>query len=245
MKKGPYYYNYMRISTKEERGLQKYTRQEKAIESYAKKNNIDFLMSFREDISGKNFEDRTEWNKLERIVQPGDTIVFKDISRFSREAENGYKMYMQLYRNDINMVFLDNQTLSTDYIREMLDNAEKQEIITKTILDAMVKILLITELARCEKERLTISQRTRDGIAARRIEAAEQGIEWHIGRRPGQLMKMTTELRDDIERYITDRTVKSGEIMHKYNICYNTLKKYANIVRNEKKIQSQVFGRRQ
>ena len=34
------YFSYMRISTKEERALQKYSRQEKALEKYAKENNV-------------------------------------------------------------------------------------------------------------------------------------------------------------------------------------------------------------
>ena len=33
-------YSYMRISTDEERGLQKFTRQESALQRYAKENNI-------------------------------------------------------------------------------------------------------------------------------------------------------------------------------------------------------------
>ena len=41
------------------------------------------------------------WNKLENIIQKGDTIVFKEISRFTREAENGYKKYMELMQKGI------------------------------------------------------------------------------------------------------------------------------------------------
>ena len=48
----------MRISTKEERGKQKYTRQESALEKYAREEGINYLLEFKEDVSGKNFEDR-------------------------------------------------------------------------------------------------------------------------------------------------------------------------------------------
>ena len=80
-------YSYMRISTSEERDLQKFTRQESALQRYAKENNIEYLLEFREDKSGKNFTERKQWQKLESMVQSGDTIVFKDICRFAREAE--------------------------------------------------------------------------------------------------------------------------------------------------------------
>lgn len=83
-------YSYMRISTSEERDLQKFTRQESALQRYAKENDIEYLLEFREDKSGKNFTERKQWQKLESIVQPGDMIIFKDICRFTREAEQGY-----------------------------------------------------------------------------------------------------------------------------------------------------------
>ncbi len=76
-------YRYMRISTSEERDLQKFTRQESALQRYAKENDIKYLLEFREDKSGKNFTERKQWQKLESIVQPGDMIVFKDICRFT------------------------------------------------------------------------------------------------------------------------------------------------------------------
>ena len=83
-------YSYMRISTSEERDLQKFIRQESALQRYARENDIEYLLEFREDKSGKNFTERKQWQKLESIVQPGDMIIFKDICRFTREAEQGY-----------------------------------------------------------------------------------------------------------------------------------------------------------
>lgn len=68
---------YMRISTQEERKKQKYTRQEWALEKYAKEHNIEYLLTFKEDVSGKNFIDRKQWNSLERLLRSGDTIVLK------------------------------------------------------------------------------------------------------------------------------------------------------------------------
>ena len=118
------YFSYMRISTKEERGKQKFSRQEVALEKYAKENGIKFTLEFKEDISGKNFEDRIEWNKLEAILQSGDTIVFKDVSRFTREALNGESKYMSLLSRGVDLIFIDNQTISTPYIKKLLEVME-------------------------------------------------------------------------------------------------------------------------
>ena len=41
------FYSYMRISTEEERGLQKFTRQENALQRYAKENSIEYLLEFK------------------------------------------------------------------------------------------------------------------------------------------------------------------------------------------------------
>lgn len=216
------YYSYMRISTKIDREKQKYTRQEKALARYAEDNKIEYVFQFKEDVSGKSFKNRAEWQRLEKIVQPGDTVVFKDISRFTREAEAGYTKYMELMNKGVNLVFIDNPTISTDYIRELLHIAEQQDLVAKTSLENTVKLLLIVELNRAEQERLTISKRTKDGMAASPKKA---------GRKPGQLDKLTDELQADIVLYLADRSIKASSLMKKHNISRNTLKKYVEYVK--------------
>ena len=215
-------YRYMRISTAEERGKQKYDRQEKALDKYAESNNIAYLLTFKEDKSGKNFTERGEWQTLEKIVQPGDTIVFKDLMRFTRETENGYNKYMELFNKGVTLVFLDNPTMNTEYIKSLLHIAEDQEILTRTCMESMVKILMISELSRAEKEREMLSQRTRDGMKASPNKA---------GRKQGQLDKMTDELKADLISYMADRNIKAIDLMKKHNISRNTLKKYCDRIK--------------
>ena len=215
-------YSYMRISTEEERGLQKFTRQEQALKRYAKENSIEYTLEFREDKSGKNFTDRKQWKALESILQTGDTVVFKDICRFTRQAEQGYQKYMELLEKGVELIFIDNQTVSTPYIKQLLDVAKKQSLVAKTSLESTVKLLLIVELDRAEQERQTTVQRIKDGIKA---------SEKKSGRPTGKLDKMSDELKEDIKNLITDRNVKYIDIMKKYNISRNTLKKYETIVR--------------
>lgn len=215
------YFSYMRISTKEERGKQKYTRQENSLQRYARNKGIDYVVQFREDASGKSFTNRSEWQRLEKIIQSGDTIVFKDLTRFTREAENGYIKYMELMAKNINLIFLDNPTLSTDYIKNIISTAKNMNFLEKTINEMLVKVLLAAELTRAEEERLAISQRTRDGMAASPNKA---------GRKVGQLDKLTDALQADIKRYLTDRSIKQIDLMNKYKISRNTLKKYISLI---------------
>ena len=215
----------MRISTREEREMQRYNRQEKALEKYVQEHGIELkdVYQFRDDISGKSFENRAEWNRMERLVQPGDTIIFKDITRFTREAENGYKKYMELLNNNINLIFIDNPTISTDYIKTMMGIAQRQENrIAKKSLNDTIELLILVELDRAEREREIIVQRIRDGLKASNKKA---------GRKPGQLDKLTEELRADIVLYLADRSIKAVDLMKKHNISRNTFKKYVEHVK--------------
>lgn len=212
-------YFYMRISTQEERRLQKFSRQESALRKYAEANNIQFDTHniYMEDRSGKNFEEREEWKKLEANLHTGDTVICKDISRLTREAENGYRKYMELYDRGIRLIFLDNRTICTDYIRQLLDTAEKQPLIAKITLESAVKLLLYVEMDRAEQERITLQKRIKDGIAA---------SEKTSGRIKGTFDKLTPELETDLQLYLNDRTILQIDVMKKHGISRNTLKKY-------------------
>lgn len=216
------FFSYKRISTKEERGLQKYNRQEAALKKYAAENGIEFVAEFQEDESGKSFDNRKEWKRLEKLVQPGDTIVFKDISRFTREANNGYNKYMELLERGVELVFIDNHTISTEYIKQLLNVAEQQNIVARTSLESTVKLLIIVELDRVEQERLILINRIKCGISA---------SEKQQGRKPGQLDKMTAELEADIKAFLGDRSIKQVDLMEKHKISRNTLKKYIELVK--------------
>ena len=217
------FFSYKRISTDKEK--QNFNRQEKSLERYAKEHNIEYLLEFTEEKSAKNFEDRPEFQKLDRIMRSGDTVVFKDLSRFTREAENGYKKYMEWIGRGINIIFIDNPTVSSGYIKQMMKTAEQQDIVTKTAMEGIIKLLLIVELDRAEQQRRYIAKAIADGIRASKNRS---------GRKPGQLDKMTTELKSDIEDYLTDRSIKQIDLIEKHHICRNTLKKYISIIKKER-----------
>lgn len=217
---------YMRISTREERGKQKFTRQEQAIARWQKENGIEITERriYKDDASGKSF-DRPAWKELELDIQPGDTILFKDVCRFTREYDNGYRKYMDLLSKGINLIFIDNPTISTEYIKTMIGIAEKQENrIAKKSLKDTIELLLLVELDRAEQERETTRKRIIDGINA---------SDKKSGRRVGKLDKMTAELEVDIKSYLTDRSIKQVDLMEKHHISRNTLKKYISLVQQK------------
>lgn len=217
-------YFYMRISTREESDKQSFKRQDKALNKYAQDNKLkyDNRTVFRDDISGSTFN-RADWNALEDILREGDTIVFKEISRFTRQADEGYNKYMELMNKGINLIFLDNPTVSTEYIKQLCDIADKQQKIAKKALNNTIELLLLVELDRVEKEREIIVKRIKQGI-----EASDK----KSGRKTGQLDKMSPELENDIKLFLSDRSIKQVDLMNKHNISRNTLKKYIEIVKS-------------
>lgn len=217
---------YMRISTKEERGKQKFTRQEKAIERWCKENNVEISERriYKDDASGKSF-DRVAWKELEQDIQKGDTVVFKDLYRFTRERDNGYKKYMELLNKGIELVFIDNPTLNTEYIKSMKISAEKMKednFIGGLTLEFVIRLLVVTELDRGEKERKITVKRIKDGIEASPKKS---------GRKVGQLDKLTPELKEDIKKYLEDRNITQTDLMKKHNLSRNTMKKYIEYVK--------------
>ena len=220
---------YMRISTEEERGKQKFTRQEQAIERWQKENDIEITdrRIYKDDASGKSF-DRAAWKELEQDIQAGDTILFKDVCRFTRERDNGYKKYMDLLNKGIEMIFIDNPTLNTEYIKSMQTSAKKMKeknLIGGMTLEFVIQLLLVTELDRAEKEREITVKRIKDGIKA---------SDKKSGRKTGQLDKMTPELEADIRKFLANRSIKQIDLMKKHNLSRNTLKKYVKIIADQK-----------
>ena len=92
-------------------------------------------------------------------------------------------------------------------------------------LEVVIRLLLVTELDRAEKEREITVKRIKDGIKASSKKS---------GRKEGPVDKMTPELEADIRKFLTDRSIKQIDLMNKYNISRNTLKKYIEYIANKK-----------
>lgn len=219
-------YFYERISTSEERELQSFQRQTKSLQKYAEEHDLKMTArnTYKDDVSGSTFN-RPEWIELEekvrKEVQNNEVqIIFKDISRFSRTAKEGFDKYMELYKLGVKLIFLDNPTVSTDYISKLTAKNESNGFVTEIALQSMVNLLIAVELDRAEQQRLYISKAITDGIKA---------SDKKSGRPVGKLDKVTDDLKHDIEIYSQDRSIKAIDLMNKHNISRNTFKKYVEL----------------
>ena len=108
-------FGYCRIST----GRQNIERQERNIRiAYPN------AVIVKEVYTGTKFQGRKELEKILDKVQAGDTIIFDSVSRMSRDAEEGFRLYEELFQRDISLVFLKEPHINTKPYKR----AEKNQI---------------------------------------------------------------------------------------------------------------------
>ncbi len=71
----------------------------------------------REVYTGTASQGRRELDKLLRIVQEGDTIVFDSVSRMSRSADEGCALYETLYKRGVNLCFFEGAAHQHRYLQ--------------------------------------------------------------------------------------------------------------------------------
>ena len=98
------YFGYARISTPQ----QSIERQIRNILAAYPQSEI-----IREVFTGTKFQGRKELEKLLKIVQTGDTIIFDSVSRMSRNADEGFQLYEGLFRKGIHLIFLKEPHINT------------------------------------------------------------------------------------------------------------------------------------
>ena len=124
-------YGYCRVSTK----TQKLERQIENI----KKAYGDDVIFYKEKYTGTKIDGRKEFSLLMKRVKTGDTIIFDSVSRMSRNAEQGVKIYFELLDKGVELIFLKEPHINTSAYKTM---KEKQiDIIANTESEAMNNLL--------------------------------------------------------------------------------------------------------
>ena len=176
--------------------------------------------------------DRIEFNKLLKVVKQGDTIVFDSVSRMSRNAEEGFRLYEELFNKGIELVFIKEQHINTStYKKALNNNIEMTNTNVDFILDGINKYLMalakeqiILAFAQAEKEVQDLHQRTKEGIETARLNGKQ------IGQRAG--IKLTTKksikAKEDIIKYSKDfkGSLSDVDVMKLIGISRNSFYKY-------------------
>lgn len=174
--------------------------------------------------------DRPGWNKLTKQLHEGDTVVFDEVSRMSRNAEEGFQVYKDLYDKGVNLVFLKESTLNTDNFRKTAQIAmtgNDVDVILKGINDYLMilaenQIKSAFETAQHEVDFL--HKRTSEGV--RRAQAEGK----RVGREPGKKLttKKSIEKKKEIRKYSKEfnGSLNDKETMKMTGLARNTYYKY-------------------
>ena len=198
----------------------------------------------KEYYTGTKLEGRKEWIKLYNLVkkeaEKGKTvmIVFDSVSRMSRNADEGFKIYQELFELGVTLEFLKEPHINTDTYRKALTVDIKMTGTNADILLKAVKEYLM-ELAKeqikiafnqAEKEVQDLHVRTSEGIKTAKLNGKQ------IGRIKG---KTYTSQKEKISKEIIlknsrdfNGTNTDEEVIKICGISRNSYYKYKREIKN-------------
>ena len=183
--------------------------------------------------------DRKEWNKLMKLVKEGDAIVFDSVSRMSRNAEEGFTTYEELYNQGITLVFLKEPHINTSvYKKAMESGIEMTGTTVDYILEGVNKYMLALAkeqikicFEQAEKEVKDLRRRTIEGIETARLNGKQ------IGRAAGTKIEYesTKQKKREIYKYSSsfNGMLKDKEVIKLFGISRNSYYKYKREIKEE------------
>ncbi len=142
---------------------------------------------------------RPQFDKLIRRLTEKDLLVVDSISRFSRSAEDGFKLYEELFLKGLDIALLKEPQIDTQVFKQARERAIPMTgTSVDLILDGVNKYLL--ELAKqqiiasfkvAESEVLSLRQRTKEGLLSARLRGVTLGARKgsHTERRISKITK--------------------------------------------------------
>lgn len=176
-------YGYCRIST-DKQSIERQVRNILALCPDAK--------IYKEIYTGTKVQGRDELKKILKKIQQGDTIVFDSVSRMSRNADEGIKLYFELYDKGVELVFIKERHIDTAAYKQALDSAgikidsdgtaesELVSDITKAI-NKFMRTKAADDIRKAfdqaQKEVDDLHERTKEGIETARLNGKRIGTQ--------------------------------------------------------------------
>lgn len=132
---------------------------------------------------------RKEWNKLYTLVKQEAakdkdvTIIFDSVSRMSRNADEGFELYQELFNLGIDLVFLKEPQINTATYKKAISTRVQMtgtsaDIILKAVneyLLALAKEQIKIAFDQAEKEVQDLHQRTSEGMKTAKLNGKQIG----------------------------------------------------------------------
>ena len=212
--------------------------------------------------------DRPEWNKLYNKIKKNVkdkkncTVVFDEVSRMSRNADEGFSLYMELFSMGVSLVFLKEPHINTDSYKKAMEGIISVNITSghnaadkmiNTIMDAInefmqtkVKEDIKLSFERAEEEVILLHKRISDGMKTiqranerYRITGETDKIK-QIGGVSGRKLttKKSIEKKAEIIKHSADfeGTLNDIDCMKLTGLSRNTFYKYKRELKEEQNI---------
>lgn len=224
-------YGYCRISRKE----QNIDRQERNIKAL-----YPDAIIIKEAYTGTKVEGRKEFEKLIAKADSSTRIVFDSVSRMSRNAEEGFQLYKELFARGVELVFLkepqiDTETYKSSMERQVSTAIDSGDLATNELITAITEAInrytmrlaerqIFLAFQQAEKEVEDLHQRTKEGIETARLAGKQIGAV--AGRKLN--VKKSITAKEQILKYSKDfnGTLTDIEVMKLIGIANNTYYKY-------------------
>lgn len=199
----------------------------------------------QEVFTGTKVYGRKVFAKLLNVVKEGDTIVFDEISRMSRNEEEGFELYQELYERGVSLVFLKEPHLNTETYKKALTNGvEMTGTNVDVILEGVNKYLMILAkdqirlaFERAEKEAKYNSVRTSEAMLVAKANGKR------IGNSKGDKLvtKKSIATKELIKKHSKDflGTLTDKEVITLAKVSKNSYYKYKKELINEMNAQEQ------
>lgn len=222
-------YGYARISTKQ----QSIERQIRNISAAFPDARI-----YREAYTGTKIE-RPEFEKLLKRLKSGDTVVFDSVSRMSRDAEDGFALYQDLYNKGINLVFLKEHHIDTDTYKSALTNqlamtGDDTDLILQGVNAYLLRLAakqIRLAFEQAQKEVDDLHDRTKEGIQTAKLNGKQ------IGQKQGAKLnvKKAAPAKTAILQHSKDfgGTLDDKDCMKLAGVSRNTYFKYKRELKEE------------
>lgn len=240
-------YGYARVSTPK----QNIDRQVENIQAECQQ-----AVVIREEYTGTT-TDRPQWNKLYERLKKGDTVIFDEVSRMSRNAQEGIDLYTDLFDKGIHLKFIKephiNSSVYKDAMQARIDKigntgSKATDKLLNSIMDALHEYTI--DLAReqielafktAQTEVDLLHKRTRDGIERARKKGKQ------IGQRQGAILNVKKKVpsMEKIKKYSKDfdGSLNDVEVLKmfvdkngKSTLSRNSYYKYKRELRENKEI---------
>ena len=190
--------------------------------------------------------DRPNFNKLIKNIKPGDTIVFDEVSRMSRNASEGIELYEKLFDMDVNLVFIKEPHINTSVYRDRMNKqieklsstgSKATDKLLESIMNALheytidlarEQIELAFKTAQAEVDFL--HQRTSEGVRKAQAQGKRVGREQGakvITKKSLEMKARIKELSKDFDGTNTDK-----DVMKITGLARNTYYKYKRELMN-------------